>query len=975
MKWKVGISLFLTLLIFSFVADAMPINIDEASVYADKFYKINKLTDGHIKDMRLIKYQEIDAIAVFSYSEGGFVAISLDNIYTPVVAYSLSGNIELNDLPESAIAWLNNISENIYLKISKSKSNNPIHSQWQVLLEEQTFQQKAGSVLLSTAEWGQGCFYNSMCPGDNNGPCAHAVTGCTATAMAEILKFWEYPTFGTGSHSYNSQWYGTLTANFGETEYLWDQMPDVPPTEENEPLATLMYHCGVSVNMGYTGTTSGAAINPSAFVNYFGFSPNAYYEYKTDYSWTEWVELLKAQLDNGYPVLYAGWDSMLLMGHAFVCDGYDAMDYLHFNWGDNGDGNGYFMMPEIVFSSNNIIVCNLFPRPDCDISVTNIIEPISRTFVAPVDIQIAVRNMGALPVTDVDVCYSVNGGTPICETLVGTINPDQEVQFVFQQKYDFSSSPGDYFNLNAYANYVGDLIHYNDTAYKEILNVACASVPYSTSFGVGEGRDGWLFDEDEIDENLWQFQDYDGGAAFYQANSNNASDWLFSRCIELEEGNLYKLVFDYKSTGLYWPQNLEVYYGTSPDIDYMTNLLTELNGFTNDLFTQSANYFTVESTDSWYFGFKCASQPDMLAVTIDNFGVSKLEGKDLAITEILSPDSGCDLAQEVVQVEIRNMCSTTLSNFYICYKADDNVPVVFTYNASLAPGSIYTHTFSIPADFSIQGEHILTAYIILEDDSNSDNDTLFMSLNNVGSASAPYLCGFDTPEEYQYWTIENTNADNRSWNIIDFGGTSGGCARYEYQDFNAADDWIFTKCFYLDGAWTYSLTFNTKIEDAQWPEKLNVYLLDFPSSNAESILLGDFPNLTNSEWGEKTVYFEGSQGYKYIGFHCYSDVQMFNLYLDDVEILEYSNLEIIENEFVSVEIFPNPAKDVLNLVFTDSDFVSGNIYITDLSGKVLLNIQTSEVLTTIDISNLSGGVYFVRTLTNEGEIVKKFTKF
>ena len=179
-----------------------------------------------------------------------------------------------------------------------------------------------------------------MCPVDDLGECSHAATGCTATAMAMIMKYWNYPQFGVGSHSYESQWYGTLTANFGETEYVWADMPDIV-TEENPAVATLMYHCGVSVDMGYTGTTSGAAISPAAFFNYFRYSHNAVLDHQNNYTWTEWIALLENEIDNGRPVLYAGWEEMLLMGHSFVCDGYDASDYLHFNWGGDGYGNGY----------------------------------------------------------------------------------------------------------------------------------------------------------------------------------------------------------------------------------------------------------------------------------------------------------------------------------------------------------------------------------------------------------------------------------------------------------------------------------------------------------------------------------------------------------------------------------------------------------------------------------------------------------
>jgi len=105
--------------------------------------------------------------------------------------------------------------------------------------------------------------YNELCPADPNGPGGHVYAGCVATAMGMVMKYWSHPTTGVGSHSYYCPGYGYQSANFGATTYLWDEMPNSISTS-CIPIATLLYHCGVAVNMGYSVDGSGAQSTDAA---------------------------------------------------------------------------------------------------------------------------------------------------------------------------------------------------------------------------------------------------------------------------------------------------------------------------------------------------------------------------------------------------------------------------------------------------------------------------------------------------------------------------------------------------------------------------------------------------------------------------------------------------------------------------------------------------------------------------------------
>lgn len=283
----------------------------------------------------------------------GFIIIAGDDASIPVLAYSLEKDYSNNPSPsfEKWMEWYRiQIQEIQALNLSASPA---IEAAWKRYLKPGTHSpiQAARPIapLLAT-EWNQAPYYNTLCPYDNSFS-ERTVTGCVATAMAQIMKFWEYPAQGSGNHSYNHDSYGTLSANFSAVSYDWNSMPNSINTS-NSAIATLMYHCGVSVEMNYgVGSQGGSGAyvitNQSpvthcseyAFRTYFNYDENLVGEERANFSQSQWIQKLKDELNNGRPLLYAGFGQG---GHAFVCDGYDNNDYFHFNWGWGGVYDGYF---------------------------------------------------------------------------------------------------------------------------------------------------------------------------------------------------------------------------------------------------------------------------------------------------------------------------------------------------------------------------------------------------------------------------------------------------------------------------------------------------------------------------------------------------------------------------------------------------------------------------------------------------------
>jgi len=220
---------------------------------------------------------------------------------------------------------------------------------------------------LLTCTWDQGAYYNALCPADGAGPAGHVVTGCVATAMAQTMFYYRFPTTGLHSNTYNAgSTYGYLTANPGTTTYDWNAMQD-NLNASNTAVATLIYHCGVTVNMNYGPAGSSANMSDAAYAMKYYFKYGTITEHlRFGYSDANWIAMLKTELNAKRPVMYSGDDTGGGGGHAFVCDGFDVSNNFHFNWGWSGYYNGYFAMSDLNaggyhFNDNQAAYVNIYP--------------------------------------------------------------------------------------------------------------------------------------------------------------------------------------------------------------------------------------------------------------------------------------------------------------------------------------------------------------------------------------------------------------------------------------------------------------------------------------------------------------------------------------------------------------------------------------------------------------------------------------
>lgn len=325
------------------------------------------------------------SVYVFNIDGGGFVVVSAEEKVKPILAYSTSGAFDVENMAPGFDFTLSSYNDEIdFVRKNNILASDDIKKEWAMVESSGRIadNRSAGVGPLLTTTWNQNYPYNSLCPEDTAGPGGHVYAGCVATAMAQVMNYWGYPTTGSGSHSYvpfnwnydQTYMYDEQTANFGETFYNFDMMPNdldsLSTDEEIYYVALLQWHCGIAVDMMYSPEGSGAYSSdvPAAVSNYFGYNyPNMIdmLYYNND----EWAAALKNELDNLRPLYYSGSDDSGQGGHAFVCDGYDENGLFHFNWGWGGRDDAYCAIGALnttkyAFNTWNNAIVDFYPRDD-----------------------------------------------------------------------------------------------------------------------------------------------------------------------------------------------------------------------------------------------------------------------------------------------------------------------------------------------------------------------------------------------------------------------------------------------------------------------------------------------------------------------------------------------------------------------------------------------------------------------------------
>jgi hypothetical protein len=357
--------------------NAQPVTPQKAIGIAEVFYKSKawqlQMEMGKLLINEVMIKQTGNHILyyVINYQDGGYILISADERFFPVLAYSFRGSFNLDEVPENCQTWLAVYESQIHDALVHEGPFFPaVMALWAAIENEGIkFGPSKGILPLTTCTWSQDGYYNQMCPADQEGYNGHVPVGCVALAMAQLMYYYRFPDYGNGSVEYTPGYqggiYGLQYVDFAASTYAWDTMTDIC-REPNDAIARLCYHAGVAVQTYYAPQSSGANIInvPAALTDHFFYLSDSYLPRAEVPDTSDWVTLLMYNLDNRQPVLYRssnGWG-----GHVYICDGYQDSTHFHFNWGWGGAYNGYFYIENLVpggidINASQGAIFNIFP--------------------------------------------------------------------------------------------------------------------------------------------------------------------------------------------------------------------------------------------------------------------------------------------------------------------------------------------------------------------------------------------------------------------------------------------------------------------------------------------------------------------------------------------------------------------------------------------------------------------------------------
>lgn len=501
---------------------------------------------------------------------GGWVIVSAENSVIPVLAFSTEGSYGFTNQPPAFIDWMNNYKTQI---LYAKQNNIDVDSNTKNIWSKYSFKpsisknvQSVGPLLSST--WDQSYPYNYYCPYLSNP--GQSITGCVATAMGQILKYWgkdmgyKLPQSGVGSHGYTDDTYGYQYVDFCNTQYDWVNMQNSISASSSQvqidAVSKLLYHCGVSVDMDYNTSANrgssawptGSSVVANAFTNFFGFASTAVDILKSNYTDSNWKNIITDELNNNRPIMYGGSGTG---GHAFVCDGYLDIDYYHFNWGWSGSYNGYYysltsLTPNTTMNFSDMQEAVIGIQPGAYMSMYNdfVLSPNPIEQGQPLDISVSLANYGFEDFNgDLTIgLFDFNTGA-LVETIEQKNNVSQSTQTFSTYNFhtnSISSAPGNYFLALLYnKNATTCWIIAPKSTYSNPLEITIISQPLTSDFtsnttAICAGSTVYFTDLSSGKPTSWQWNFGDGYTSTAQNPShiyNTAGNYTVS--LSVSNGN------------------------------------------------------------------------------------------------------------------------------------------------------------------------------------------------------------------------------------------------------------------------------------------------------------------------------------------------------------------------------------------------------------------------------------------------------
>lgn len=1011
---------------------AKPVDVAKAQRLGLNFVQHKTLfAKSGVQDLQLAYTHHADngmaTMYVFNFN-GGFVIVSADDSSSPILGYSNEGNFAYETAPDGLRFMLDELSRGIAIVVEQGRPvSSDIVARWTNLEEYGCLHANRGHAVvgpLVQQRWDQGTPFNLYVP-------EGCPTGCVATAMAEIMKYWEWPVTGTGEHSYYSSLYGEQYANFGATTYDWANMIDYygngSTQEEKVAVATLMYHCGVSVNMEYEHGGSGAFSGdvPDAISSYFSYSDHAAFISKGD-NYDEWITLLKSNLDQRVPLYYSGHGTG--GGHAFVCDGYDEDDLFHFNFGWGGSSNSFLLIdgenfeysgsqgvvmdfiPDEVFNAMPQAPDNLSADIDSDVSLTCHLSWTNPTQTETGD-----------PLTSLDKVIVLRNG--IIVNVIEEVQPGQAMScdddVPFFDQYDYA------------------VMAVNGESYGRTANVKAVFGPYCEWTVIMTSTDfhGWNGGGITVQNAAGSYIDF--------LTTNNSAPSLQKFQMALGNNNLYwtepstsisNLSFKVKDA-----RNQIVYEYSGPSSGLEAGLLRTLNNTCdNETTTCEAPYnlratvdpnndqtiiLTWESDHTPEFGYCIYRDGFLFNMSHELSYVDEntdIGGHRYYVTALCS--SGETENSNEYSISSGSDCEPPL-DFYYTYTADNRLKLAWspTGNSAVSGYLVYRKTGDDPykrvkltsagtTSFTDANVVPYTEYQYVVEAYYRANDCTSAYANDLFDPQKFYLNvdWSNSPNDLQATFNEADTVVNLRWKSA-YQATSYDIMRNgeKIAEVNVAayvDDSLElgeTYCYQIvargEGLETSSneacvtmpeppappvlpcsAPFGLKQGDdwttIEWtapedrvPESYTVLIVDHMSGDETTEVAGITETQYVYEYESEQVAFDVSLKVKAVYPECESEFALTENGDDSIRI---TNVSVDENPLSKVKLYPNPTSGQLSIEAERMTSVS----VYDLVGQCVMQMTIDQDLAIVDMSQLNNGIYFIKVNTANGSAVQRVVK-
>lgn len=1016
----------LALLLGITTLQARPVDVAKAQRLGRNFVQHKAMfAKNAVQDLQLAYTQYADngmaTMYVFNF-DGGYVIVAADDSSSPILGYSDQGIFTYENTPDGLRFMLDELSRGIVTVVEQGRPvSSDIVSRWKNLEAYGYLQADKGHTIvepLVQQRWDQGSPFNMYVP--NGCP-----SGCVATAMSQLMKYWEWPVTGTGEHRYYAPLYGEQYANFGATTYDWANMIDYygngATQEEREAVATLMYHCGVSVDMNYEPSGSGAYSGdvPAAISTYFSYTNKSYYITKGG-NYDEWIALLKSNIDQRIPMYYSGHSEN--GGHAFICDGYDADGLFHFNFGWGGSNNNFLLIdgenfeysgsqgvvvdfvPDYVYNAMPQAVEDLAVSIDSDVSLTGHL-----TWTNPTKAETGE------PLTGLDKVVVMRNGIIVHE--IENVEPGQAMtcddEVPFFDQYDYS------------------IMAVNGSSYGRTTHTKAVFGPYCEWTVIMTSSD---------------FHGWNGGGITVQNAAGSYIDFLTTNT---SAAQLQRFQMALGNNNLYWteptssignisfkvkdPQNQVVYEYNGPSSELEAGLLRTLNNSCGNENICEAPYnlratvdpdnnqtivLTWDSEHDPEFGyciyrdgvlFNMAHELRYIDEDTDIGGhcyyvTALCNGGETAYSNeyCVTSGEGCEPPKDFyfsyngnyLQLTWSSTENTTVSG-YIAYRKTADLPYK-RVKVTTANTTTFRDQTAVPGT---EYQYVVEAYYRATDCSSAyandlfDSDKFFINVD-----------WSNTPKDLQAELVEDeeTYQVNLRWkpayqatvyDIIRNGEKIGEVTGivFEDSDLELGASYCYQIIAHGEEFETNSneacVTIPAPVLPCSAPSNLRReepwgmahIAWDAPEDRVPDsytvVIINHQLNDTTYVTGLTELFYEEAiaiditdKSYKVKAVYeeCESE---FALNANGEDFIRVTNLSVDECQ-MNLKLYPNPTSGQLSIEAVDMTLVS----VYDLVGQCVMQMPAKDSQATLDMSHLQNGIYFIKVNTANGSVVQRVVK-